>query len=359
MGLLNGALFVWIFRKRSIFFQLLGSWAISFAAAYYFLWYAKGYDGFGLWSLWLAYGMTGLMVAEIIALPLPFILALVSIPKNGKLWVQRLSLAAILAAVGIGVYGSVDGNTSERVEHYDLYVDNLPASFEGYKIAQVTDTHIGPYFRYSDLPAEIERAHVEGADILAFTGDLIDDVRYMPDAAKALSEGYKDFPDGILYVWGNHEYYRGKDYIEQELDTTPVHRIVNSHEAIRRGSDVLYFTGVDYPWAKGSAMKEEMKEMADEAWDGVPEGSNVIFLAHHSAFIDEGLKRGAIITLTGHTHGTQFGLFGKPIITPFTYTRGMYSDGIHKGYVSVGTGSWFPFRWSCERELTVFTLKRA
>lgn len=84
MGLLNGALFVWIFRKRSIFFQLLGSWAISFAAAYYFLWYAKGYDGFGLWSLWLAYGMTGLMVAEIIALPLLFILALVSIPKMGN-----------------------------------------------------------------------------------------------------------------------------------------------------------------------------------------------------------------------------------------------------------------------------------
>ena len=108
------------------------------------------------------------------------------------------------------------------------------------------------------------------------------------------------------------------------------------------------------------AQKEiEEEKWADEAFAGIPKGAPVIFLAHHSDFIDQGFKHGAFLTLTGHTHGTQFGLFGKPIITPFKYTRGMYSDGTHYGYVARGDASWFPFRFSCPRELTIFTLHRA
>ena len=60
----------------------------------------------------------------------------------------------------------------------------------------------------------------------------------------------------------------------------------------------------------------------------------------------------------GPWQGTQFGLFGKPLWTPFTYTRGAYSDGTHLGYVSRGDASWFPFRFSCERELVIFTFHR-
>ena len=75
-------------------------------------------------------------------------------------------------------------------------------------------------------------------------------------------------------------------------------------------------------------------------------------------FIDAGFENRAFLTLTGHTHGTQFGIFGKPMITPFKYTRGMYSDGTHCGYVSRGSGGWFSFRFDTSRELTIFTLKK-
>lgn len=121
-------------------------------------------------------------------------------------------------ALGIGVYGAIDGNCSEEVAHVDVYVEGLPEAFDGYKAAQMTDTHIGPYFRYTDLPGEIRKARLEGAQVLFFTGDLIDDIRHMPEAAQTLSTFYGVFPDGIFYVWGNHEYYRGKDYIEEELE---------------------------------------------------------------------------------------------------------------------------------------------
>ena len=110
--------------------------------------------------------------------------------------------------------------------------------------------------------------------------------------------------------------------------------------------------------SRGAARSLEMQDMMDFAYRDIPEGAPSILLAHHSDFIDLGFERGAFLTLTGHTHGTQFGLFGRPIITPFRYTRGMYSDGMHQGYVSRGDASWFPFRFSCDRELAVFTLHR-
>lgn len=358
LGILNGAFLSVIFRRKRFYFYMAGSWLISFLSAGYFLWYARGYEGLGLWSLYVGYLACGLMVAEIIALPSLFILSLLSMPQRLLKVSRWLALGVLLLACGIGLYGAVDGNTSEKVEHLDVYVEGLPPAFEGYRAAQMTDTHIGPYFRYTDLPGEIDRARSEGAQVLFFTGDLIDDIRHMPEAADTLKEKYPAFPDGIYYVWGNHEYYRGKDYIEKELLKTPVKLLVNDHDAITRDGASLYVAGVDYPWSRGRAMEIEMDSMTDEAFRGIPAGAPVVLLAHHSAFLDEGFRKGAAITLTGHTHGTQFGLFGRPIITPFTYTRGLYSDGKNVGYVSRGDASWFPFRFSCPRELVIITFHR-
>lgn len=358
LGLLNGVFFSIIYRKSKFYIYIALSLLISLAAAGFFLWYARGHDSLGSWSLWLGYLMCGIMVAEIIAAAPLFACAMLSFFRKIRS-IARIGAALFMAmALGIGVYGAIDGNRSEEVAHVDVYVEGLPEAFDGYKAAQMTDTHIGPYFRYTDLPAEIQRAQLEGAQVLFFTGDLIDDIRHMPEAAQTLSTFYGVFPDGILYVWGNHEYYRGKDYIEEELEKTPVQILANDHRAITKNGETLYVAGVDYPWARGEAMKEEMDEMTDEAFEGIPAGAPVILLAHHSDFLDEGFKKGAILTLTGHTHGTQFGLFGKPLWTPFTYTRGAYSDGTHLGYVSRGDASWFPFRFSCERELVIFTLHR-
>lgn len=96
--------------------------------------------------------------------------------------------------------------------------------------------------------------------------------------------------------------------------------------------------------------------MADQAFADIPAGAAVLFLAHHSDFIDEGFARGAALTLTGHTHAMQFGIAGRPVVSHFKYTRGMYEDGDSLGYVSRGNGGWFPFRLGCGRELAVFEL---
>ena len=361
LGLLNGSLFALIMRRRNFFRYTFGGFLIGLASAGYFVWYAKGYDGLGTWSLWLGYLFCGLMVSQIVLFPAYVILPFFTISKKLKKTAQYLSPAALAAALFIGIFGAVDGNRREVTEYLDVYVEGLPEAFDGYKAAQLTDTHIGPYFRAEDLPHEFDRAREEGAQVVFFTGDLIDDVRHMPEAAGTLSEKYKDFEDGIIYVWGNHEYYRGQAYIHGFLNQTPVKILENEHMKITRNGESLYVAGVDYPWVRGErskAFERQRKDMTEWAYEGIPKDAKVILLAHNSSFIDEGFARGAILTLTGHTHGTQFGLFGRPIITPFKFTRGLYSDGTHPGYVSRGSASWFPFRFSCPRELVIITFHR-
>ena len=80
-------------------------------------------------------------------------------------------------------------------------------------------------------------------------------------------------------------------------------------------------------------------------------------LAHHPEFIDDGAERNFALTLTGHTHGSQIGIFGVPLLPVFKYTRGVVKIGDSFGYVHVGNGSWFPFRLGCPPEIAYFTLK--
>lgn len=359
IGLIDGSILALVFRKRRFYLWSLGGAIAGAIPAWYFNWYGLAYDSYGFWSLYLAYLLDGIMVACLI-IPIPaFILGILSFIPGLRYFISNLGKGLIAIALVIGVYGCVMGNSREVVEYHDIYVKDLPAAFDGYKVAQETDTHIGAYFRYTDMPAELLRAKNEGADVLFFTGDLIDDVRYMPQVAEDFTKAEKYFPDGIFYIWGNHEYYRNQPLIEEDLKNTPVKMLVNNHTYIERTDkdSTSQASTSRLPEARRKEIEEE--KWADEAFAGIPRGAPVIFLAHHSDFIDQGFKHGAFLTLTGHTHGTQFGLFGKPIITPFKYTRGMsqrrYSLRLRRkrrrpaGSVSL----------QLPRELTIFTLHRA
>ena len=214
IGLIDGSILALVFRKRRFYLWSLGGAIAGAIPAWYFNWYGLAYDSYGFWSLYLAYLLDGIMVACLI-IPIPaFILGILSFIPGLRYFISNLGKGLIAIALVIGVYGCVMGNSREVVEYHDIYVKDLPAAFDGYKVAQETDTHIGAYFRYTDMPAELLRAKNEGADVLFFTGDLIDDVRYMPQVAEDFTKAEKYFPDGIFYIWGNHEYYRNQPLIE-------------------------------------------------------------------------------------------------------------------------------------------------
>ena len=144
LGLVDGALAGLLFRRRFYIYALLAA-VLGALSGGYFLWYAQGYDGLGLWALVVAYGMTGFMVAEIIACFLLLPLTLLSLSRRLRPMMQGMGMLGLLLSLAIGIYGSVSGNEREVTEHYDIYVKDLPEAFEGYRFAQMTDTHIGPY----------------------------------------------------------------------------------------------------------------------------------------------------------------------------------------------------------------------
>ena len=338
--------------KSAILLALSGA-----AAAGVYFWYGEAYLSAPLWTIYGAYLAVGWMMGLLMAfLPL-FAVWLLSFFGKGRSFLSAMALFVFLFCLGAGVYGAVDGNERRDVDEIVLEVKGLPPAFDGFKIAQISDTHIGPYYRYASLDGDLFEAFQYKADVVAFTGDLIDDVRVMPETARILDGRSTLFPYGIDYIFGNHEYYRGKDYIESELKKTKVRILENDSTVIHKDGASLWIAGVDYPWGKKAALQGIEENLADKAFADIPEGAAVILLGHHSDFIDEGRERGAFLTLTGHTHGLQTGLGGQPIFPMYKYMRGMYSaDGLY-GYVNRGTGHWFPFRLGCSREMTIFTLK--
>ena len=270
---------------------------------------------------------------------------------------RLLGHAAIYPAVaaGLSIYGGFWEREATVERSYTIPVKGLGAG-EGCRLAQISDIHLGSFFSVAELDELLRRVASQKPDMLAITGDLFDDVTQNEEAAKLLDRYVDAFPDGIWFAFGNHEHFRGVTAIRQYLSKTRVNVLCN--ESRKVPSKNLYLLGVDYPMDRPH-FEAQRKNYMQQAMKNLPADVPAILLAHHPECIDDGAANDIALTLTGHTHGTQFGLFGRPIITPFTYTRGLYSDGKNVGYVSRGDASWFPFRLGCPPEIAYFTLKNA
>ena len=275
-----------------------------------------------------------------------------------------------IVSTAAALYGNQIERNSTVDNFFDIPIENLPNDLDGFVIAQISDVHLGAYFSLDRLDQLLARIADAKPDLLAITGDIFDNVP-MNAAAIKLVDGYCDrFKHGIWYCHGNHEHHRGIRAIEDGLKSTKIHWLVNRAENVGNG---LYIVGVDYPMhgmmmptaerEERAAMEKNFQrqkhEYLDAAMKDVPRGAVCVLLAHHPEFIDDAIEYNIPLTLTGHTHGSQIGIFGLPLFPIFKYTRGMIEhDGKFFGYVHVGNGSWFPLRIGCPPEIAYFTLKQ-
>lgn len=273
----------------------------------------------------------------------------------------RNSLAALpVGALGITAYCVYSGGSNVTLQKYSLSFPKLPVEFNGLKIVQLSDTHIGAYFSLEKLDEVLKMAIAEKPDLLVITGDLIDDLALLDGTMERLAAVQSHIPHGIYYCWGNHEYFRDINKIRQALKNSPVKLLENNGITVLEKDKPLHLIGVDYPWAKtASEQIEERSKMMGKVLASVPPDTFTIMLSHHPDFILNAFDNRIPLTLTGHTHGGQVSLFGVSLLpVKYRFMRGIYRQNDMYGYVSVGTGHWMPFRLGCPAEISVFTLNK-
>ena len=281
-----------------------------------------------------------------------------AVPVDGER--RRLLRQAFLfpaAAAAAGVYGGLYEREHTVERHYDIFVRGMDGPLEGYRIAQISDVHLGMFFSLDSLRQLLQRVAGGHPDVLVITGDLFDDDDVNQEAVRLVDRFAGYFPQGIWFCYGNHEHMRDLQRIRMALSASRIHVLVNANAEVVGGRQPLYFAGVDYPMPRED-FDALQASYTKKALQGIPSEAITVLLAHHPIFFDCAAAHGVPLTLSGHTHGGQLGLFGVPLVPPlFKYMRGLYQQQGCYCYVHSGNGSWFPYRIGCPPEIAYFSLR--
>ncbi|HNY32878.1 MAG TPA: metallophosphoesterase [Fibrobacteria bacterium] len=261
---------------------------------------------------------------------------------------QILALAGVVAAV-------VGGRSSPRIQEVQVSVPGLPRSFDGYRIAHVSDTHFSHLRGRRHAQHLVDALDRADADLVVHTGDLADGtVEALRDAVAPLAEIRSR--DGKLFVRGNHEAYSGIASWTAEVRRLGWDVLVNEHRVLARGEDSLHVAGITdshEAGAPGGVAPDPAK-----ALEGVPRGAAVILLAHQPRQALAARGMGVGLMLSGHTHGGQIWPFHHlvPLQQPMLAGLGRLADV--QTFVSRGAGTWGPpLRLFARSEIPVLVLR--
>jgi len=265
--------------------------------------------------------------------------------------------AALTYALAIALAGTVLAlRNSPRVRRHEIAIPGLPAAFDGFRIAQISDLHCGPFASGERVDGWVAAVNRLQADLVAVTGDLIaSGPAFVPVVAASL--GKLQARDGVFASMGNHDYFTDGEEMAGALEKAGLTLLRNRGVEVRRDGAAIYVAGVDDTWTH--------RHDLDKALAGRPPETPVLLLAHDPALFPDAASRAVDLTLSGHTHGGQIGVpfFAKRfnlarVMTPFT--TGLYRSGPSTLYVSRGLGSTgLPVRIFVPAEITLLTLRRA
>jgi predicted MPP superfamily phosphohydrolase len=274
----------------------------------------------------------------------------------------RIAAGVVLCLVGSILIAGYLGTRRLVVREVDASIPGLPPEFDGLAIAQVSDLHVGPHTSRQFLARVVRTIRDLTPDVIAVTGDLVDDRAEDVDAyASAL--GSLDAPLGVFMIPGNHDVYAGWDLVERRLrQDVSARLLLNEAHLIRRGDATLVLAGTGDP-AGGGRGQSRVAPDVDRTLAGAPNGATIVALAHNPALWPALAQRGVALTLSGHTHWGQLAVpsLGWSLASPFLkHAMGAYRDRDSLLYISPGTGYWgIPFRLGAFPEVTLIRLRRA
>jgi predicted MPP superfamily phosphohydrolase len=236
-----------------------------------------------------------------------------------------------------------------ELEEVEIKIDKLK---KPYKIAQISDIHIGGLINKGFLKDIVTRINSCKPDLVVITGDLIDiDIKKAQPALEELKKLQSTY--GTYYIVGNHEYFHGIEDILNAVKSLGIRALENENVYIGEQNQGFNLAGVDDLF--GYRMQKFMPDITKALQD--LQDAPTVLLAHQPKFLEE-VKNGVDLVLSGHTHGGQ--------LYPFRFLVGLqqpYISGLHQHtkelqiYVNKGTGFWGPpMRLGASAEITDITL---
>ena len=269
---------------------------------------------------------------------------------------RRGFLLTCALTVGTVIIGAVQALGGPCVYEVEIPLAGLPEPFDGLRIVQISDLHVGPTIGRRYTEKVVRLTHSLRPDIVALTGDFVDGT---PDR---LREGVKPLaglraPLGVYFVPGNHEYYWGAVEWIEEFRKMEARPLLNEHVVIRKGGQELVLAGVTDHAAGGMVVGHASSPK--KSLEGATASAVKILLAHQPASYAEASAAGFDLQLSGHTHGGQFFPWSIAVKLAQRYFKGLYRHEKMWVYVSRGTGYWGPpIRFGVPSEITAFTLRR-
>ncbi len=305
-----------------------------------------------------------LVSGAVLLIGVPGLVFLVLWPLTGWRWALALPTAWLL----LMVYGFFFGWRHLVVRSATCNSPLLPQSFDGYRVVQLSDIHIGTFLRNRSFIDKMVRAvNAQRPDLVVFTGDLVNvsaqEVIPFQHALKQIQAR-----DGVFSVMGNHDYCEyGEDksesnirknqtvlkYLEQKIGWR---LLMNEHVTLQRDGASIELVGVE------NISRPPFPDYGDleKALEGTVPGAFKILLSHDPSHWRRNVlrKTDIALTLSGHTHAGQFSL-GRFSPAKWAYSEwgGKYTEDGAMLYVSMGIGGTVPFRLGAWPGIDVIQLK--
>lgn len=278
------------------------------------------------------------------------------------------ALIPALGVMGWFAFGFIEGWKRLELKHITFTSPDLPPYFDGYRLVQITDFHLGSFPPGNDFVQKVvDAANNEEPDMILFTGDLVNNqASEVEPYLETLGQLHAQ--DGIYSIWGNHDYCeygnnhsigalkRNRRMLYGYQESLGWHQLMNEHHVVSHGMSSIAVIGVENPGQPPFTNRSNLKK----AMKGVDPDMFKILLSHDPHhWRREVVGKKIQLTLAGHTHAGQLKI-GKwtPARMAFKEWGGAYRIGEQMLYVSSGIGGSFPFRLGAWPELTVVTLKR-
>lgn len=266
-----------------------------------------------------------------------------------------LVLGGAAAALGLGI---VAARAGPRVTRVRVPLEGLDPRLDGFRIAQISDLHVGPTIGGAYVRRVVERANALAADAVVLTGDIVDgSVERLAAHVAPLAE--LEPRDRRWLVLGNHDVYAGPREWTARFRALGLRVLMNEHETVRHRGAELLIGGVTDPALR--AYGAELGPRPDLAAGTGTTPALRILLAHNPKLAPLAARAGFDLQLSGHTHAGQFfpwTLAVKAVHAP--HVSGLSRLDRMWVYVSAGTGTWGPpVRLGTRTELTLLELRAA